>query len=100
MVDNSCASYFMFVAYAIVPLSQLLRIDLASPATLSDAHIATYNPMNGTFHDAEHVRNLTVSPKNGRYYSGSHGYSPENICCLHTPHYYGEITQTVPQRVQ
>jgi hypothetical protein len=83
----------MFVAYAIVPVTEITDADFSKPITLSDVHIATYNPMSGTFHDAAHVTNLTVNPSDGHFYSGAYGYSPDDICGLNISHYQGHIIQ-------
>lgn len=91
VVDNACNSNFFFVLYAMVPIKDLIDLDLSKPITFSQAAVGTYNPFNGTFHDVIKKEAITVKPNQGELYSGSIGYSPDDICGLYRPVYYASI---------
>ena len=95
MVDNSCSTYFIFCAYAIVPVVQLLDLDPAQPVTFSKAAIATWNPWSGTFHDAAKAHNLTVKPAMGKFVSPARFYSPDDICGFVQRYYEADIRQAL-----
>src|SRR3546814_2954637 len=79
IIDNSCAQYFLFALYAIIPVQELIDIDLKKPMTFSSAAVASYNPFSGTFHEVRVNRPITVTPKDGELRSGSEGISPDEI---------------------
>src|SRR3546814_5179148 len=66
IIDNSCAQYFLFALYAIIPVQELIDIDLKKPMTFSSAAVASYNPFSGTFHEVRVNRPITVTPKEDR----------------------------------
>src|SRR3546814_5225675 len=70
IIDNSCAQYFLFALYAIIPVQELIDIDLKKPMTFSSAAVASYNPFSGTFHEVRVNRPITVTPKDGELRSG------------------------------
>lgn len=94
MVENSCAQHFLFALYAVIPVQELLDLDPAQPMVFSKAAVATYNPHSGTFHDCTQAENVTVTPADGELITGNYGYSPDSICGLHIPHYYGNLKNT------
>ena len=93
MVDNACATHFLFCVYAIVPVEQLVDLDLARPITFSKAAIATWNPWNGTFHDAVTVPKVTLTPKMGTLMSPHGWHSPDCICGFVHSYYQADILQ-------
>ncbi len=92
LIDNACSTSFLFCLYAVVPIPDLVELDLNRPVTFETCWIATLDPINGTFHDVASSGAVTVVPGEGRFLSGGHlRWSPENICCLHTPHYHARV---------
>lgn len=91
IIDNSCAQYFLFALYAIIPVQELIDLDLAKPITFSTAAVASYNPFSGTFHEVRVNRPVTVTPKEGELRSGSEGISPDDICGLYRPVFYASL---------
>jgi hypothetical protein len=76
-----------------VPIPELIALDLSRPVTFEKCWVATMDPTNGTFFDVSANGPVTVKPEDGRFLSGGHlRWSPENICGLHTPHYYAPIS--------
>ncbi len=92
MVENACSQNFLFVLYAIMPVQNLIDLDLSQPLQFSDASIATYNPYAGTFHDAAKTGPITVTSKDGELVTGNIGYSPDSICGLVHSYYRANIT--------
>jgi hypothetical protein len=92
LVDNACAMHFLFCVYAIVPIAQLLDIDSARPMTFSKAAVATWNPWEGTFHDAAMAQAVTVTPNMGKLIAPAHLYSPDSICGLGQRYYEADLT--------
>lgn len=95
MIDNACTQYFLFAVYAVVPVQQLIDLDLTKPMTFSTAAVATYNPFSGTFHEVRVNRPVTVTPKEGELRSGSEGISPDDICGLHLPVFYADLKNKI-----
>jgi hypothetical protein len=94
IIDNACSTSFLFCLYAIVPIPELIALDLSRPVTFEKCWVATMDPINGTFFDVPANGPVTVKPEDGRFLSGGHlRWSPENICCLHTPYYHASVTQ-------
>lgn len=93
MVDNACATHFLFVLYAIVPITQLIALDPTKPMTFSKAAIASWNPWDGTFHDAVSVPAVTVTPKMGTLMSPSGWHSPDSICGFVHSYYFADLVQ-------
>lgn len=91
IVAESSTSYFTFVWYGMVKLTDLLELDKTSDLILENGSIATYNPMSGTFYDGKHIDKLTVSRKEGCLH-GCHGwYTPDDICGLVHSYYEASI---------
>jgi hypothetical protein len=81
-----------------VPIPELIALDLSRPVTFEKCWVATMDPINGTFFDVPANGPVTVKPEDGRFLSGGHlRWSPENICCLHTPYYHAAVTQAAPE---
>jgi hypothetical protein len=92
LIDNACSTSFLFCLYAIVPVPDLIALDLAKPVTFKTCWVASLDPINGTFHDVSASGPVTVAPGDGRFLSGGHlHWSPENICGLHTPYYHASV---------
>lgn len=92
LVDNACSQYFHFYLYAIVPLTDLMALDLDKPITFEKCWVATSDCINGTFHDVPSNGPVTVNTQDGTLISGGHmSYSPDDICGLYTPHYRSHI---------
>ena len=90
-IDNACTTTFVFCLYAIVPLADLAKLDPGKPLTFTKAHVASYSPWAGTFHDCAEVRNVTVAPAMGKLISAHGYYSPDDICGFVTSYYHGNI---------
>jgi hypothetical protein len=81
IIDNACSTSFLFCLYAIVPIPDLIALDLSRPVTFEKCWVATMDPINGTFFDVPANGPVTVKPEDGRFLSGGHlRWSPENIC--------------------
>ena len=92
IIDNACSTSFLFCLYAIVPIPELIALDLARPVTFEKCWVATLDPINGTFFDVPANGPVTVNPGDGRFLCGGHlRWSPENICGLHTPYYHASV---------
>jgi hypothetical protein len=92
IIDNACSTSFLFCLYAIVPIPDLIALDLGRPVTFEKCWAATLDPINGTFFDVPANGPVTVNPGDGRFLSGGHlRWSPENICGLHTPYYHASV---------
>ena len=92
IIDNACSTSFLFCLYAVVPIPDLIALDLTKPVTFEKCWVATMDPINGTFHDVAANGPVTIAPGDGRFLAGGHlRWSPENICCLHTPHYHASV---------
>ncbi len=92
LVDNACSTSFLVCLYAIVPIPELIDLDLTKPVTFEKCWVASLDPINGTFHDVPANGPVTVMPADGRFLAGGHlQWSPENICGLHTPYYHASV---------
>lgn len=93
-MDNACSTSFMFALYAIVPITDLIALDLSKPITFEKCWIATTDPLNGTFHDVPCTGPVTLRDGiDGELRAaGQFHYQPADICCLHTPHYHTRVT--------
>lgn len=90
-IDNACTTSFVFCLYAIVPLNDLIDLDPNKPLTFSKAHIASYSPWAGTFHDSAIAENVTVTAAMGQLISPHGYYSPDDICGLVQSYYHGRV---------
>jgi hypothetical protein len=95
IVDNACSSNFLFVLYAMVPIAQLIDLDPSGPLTFSKAALASWDPWNGTFHDAVSVPDVTVTPKMGTLMSAAGWHSPDSICGFVHRYYEADIRQAL-----
>jgi hypothetical protein len=92
LVENACSTSFLLCLYAMVPIDQLFAIDLTRPVTFEACHVATMDPINGTFHDVSATGPLIVKPEDGRFLTGGHlSWSPDEICGLVPSYYAGAI---------
>ena len=95
IVDNACSSNVLFVLYAMVPIAQLIDLDPSGPLTFSKAALASWDPWNGTFHDAVSVPDVTVTPKMGTLMSAAGWHSPDSICGFVHRYYEADIRQAL-----
>lgn len=72
IIDNACSTSFLFCLYAIVPIPELIALDLGRPVTFEKCWVATLDPVNGTFFDVPANGPVTVNPGDGRFLSGGH----------------------------
>jgi len=91
IVDNACSGYFNFAIYAIVPLSQLLQIDLARPIRLSSYSVCSINAGSGTFHSVEKKRPIILKPQDGRFIAFEKG--PADWCGMVESYFHAELSQ-------
>jgi hypothetical protein len=92
LVENACSTSFLICLYAMVPIDQLFAIDLARPVTFEACHVATMDPINGTFFDVLAQGPVIVKPQDGRFLTGGHlNWSPDEICGLVPSYYHGAI---------
>lgn len=92
LVENACSTYFHFYLFAIVPITDVIELDPNAPIKFSKAWVASSNCINGTFHDVPANGPVTVNPTDGLLISGfDMAYSPDHVCCLHTPHYHARL---------
>lgn len=94
MIDNACATSFIFTLYAIVPIQELFALDVKAPVCFNNCHAAVHDPVNGTFHDVPCLDPVTVMPSQGRFVSGADGYSPDEICGLVHSYYHGNVSNS------
>jgi hypothetical protein len=91
-IENACSQYFHFYLFAIVPITDLIALDLANPITFDKCWVATANCYSGTFHDVPASGPVTVNPTDGVLLSGAQmAYSPDEVCGLYTPHYHANV---------
>jgi len=92
MVENACSTYFQWVAYAQVQLTDLFNLDLTKPIAFSQVAIAAYNLGAGTFQDVRVQREFIVQDGvDGRLEATDVGYSPNEICGLVGSYYAAEL---------
>ncbi len=91
IVDNACSGYFNFAIYAIVPLSDLLQVDLARPIRLSNYSICSINAQSGTFHSIEKGKPIVLRPEDGRFVAFDKG--PVDWCGMVGSFFHAEISQ-------
>ncbi|KUR75291.1 hypothetical protein [Novosphingobium sp. Fuku2-ISO-50] len=92
LIENACSTSFLFCLNAIVPIPDLIALDLGKPVTFDKCWVASLDPVNGTFQDAEANGPVRVRPEDGRFLSGGHlRWSPENICALYPPFYHASV---------
>ena len=92
LADNACSSYFNIILYAQVPISDIYNADFDQPITLSQYSIASWDFINGTFHDITKKEPLVIPPELGRWViPGETGYSPDDICGLVGSYYEARL---------
>lgn len=91
-VENGCTQNFCIVVYAIVPLHELLELDLTRPFAIGNASIAVYNQYAGTFHEKSLKRDVVLMEGvDGSLQTTDVGYSPKDICGMAEDYYAGHI---------
>ena len=80
VTENVGSQHFAYCFYAIVPLTDVMRLDPGKPITFSKAAFAAYDPMNGAFHEAGAFTDLTLKPSQGRLESPGGWYGPDQVC--------------------
>jgi len=92
VIENACTSNFIMGVFAIVPVADILKIDVTRPMTFDKAWVCTLNPHSGTFHEEPAMGPVTVDPTDGQLKSGAHfSYSPDEICGFVTRHYHTSL---------
>lgn len=91
-IENACSQYFHIYLFAIIPITDLMALDISKPITFDKCWVATANCFSGTFHDVPADCPVTVNPGDGVLLSGGHmAYSPDDVCGLYTPHYHARV---------
>ena len=90
LVSEACTTHWQFVLYAMVPVYDLVDLDLTAPISLSNYAIASYNGGSGTFYDIIRKQALTLMPGEGRL-TGTGRYGPDDVCGLYRPPYQADI---------
>lgn len=92
LADEACSSYFNIILYAQVPISDIYNADLTQPITLSQYSLASWDFVNGTFHDITKKQPIVIPPELGRWViPGETGYSPDDICGLVGSYYQASL---------
>lgn len=93
IIENGCTNYFGIVLYGIVPLQDLIDLDLSRPMAFERAHIAVYNAYAGTFMDTNGPEGRIVVEHgvDGKL-NGNLGASPAEFCGLATSYYETRLT--------
>ncbi|MAM83293.1 MAG: hypothetical protein CL472_01255 [Acidobacteria bacterium] len=96
IIENGCTNYFGIVLYGIVPLQDLIDLDLSRPIAFERAHIAVYNAYAGTFMDTTGPEGRVVVQHgvDGKL-NGNLGASPAEFCGLVTSYYETRLTDPV-----
>lgn len=101
IIANACSSMFNFYLFAIVPVTDLIKIDLRKPMTISPCWLATMNPLAGTFFEEPLDMPITIEPGDGHLLTGADvAYSPDDICGLYRPHFHARLENLEPQGEQ
>lgn len=90
LVSEACSTHFNFVIYAMVPVQDLVTLDLTKPISLSNYSVASYDSMNGTFYDKSGRQAITIQPGEG-HLEAPRGYSPDGICGFVHSYYHSKI---------
>lgn len=72
VISRACSTPFLFGLYAMVPVTDLLTLDLHKPVVFTRCWVACVDPLNATFHAVETNQPVTVQPTDGRFVSASH----------------------------
>lgn len=92
LVDNACSQYFHIYLFAIVPLTDIVVLDLEKPIIFEQCWVASANCWSGTFHEVTASGAVTVTPADGILLSGAEmAWSPDEICGFHTPHFHARV---------
>ena len=101
IIANACSSMFNFYLFAIVPMTDLIKIDLSKPMTISPCWLASMNPLTGTFFEEPLDVPITIEPGDGHLLTGDEvAYSPDDICGLYRPHFHASLENLEPQAGQ
>lgn len=72
LFDNTTSSGFVFCLHAVVPITDLIGLDLGKPVTLQGCRVATLDPLTAAFAHVEIDGPVTVRHREGRFLSGGH----------------------------
>jgi hypothetical protein len=92
MISNHPTSCFGFCLYAMVPVTDIVALDPTKPATFDRVAVATYDPMNGAFHEILLKGPVTTNPREGRFQIPGYWISPDDICGFNHGPFEGRIT--------
>lgn len=91
MVENASITFFNFVAYARVPITDLLALDLSKPFAFGNVSIGSHNRMDGTYHDVRVEREVVLQDGvHGRLDTVA-GYGPNEVCDFVMSYYDARI---------
>jgi hypothetical protein len=80
MIENASITFFNFVAYARVPITDLLALDLSRAFAFGNVSIGSHNRMDGTYHDVRVKREVVLRDGvHGRLDTVA-GYGPNEVC--------------------
>jgi len=72
LIDNTASPAFVFCLHALVPITDLIGLDLGRPVTLQGCRVATLDPQTAAFAHVEADGPVTVRYGEGRFLSGGH----------------------------
>ena len=96
IIENACTNYFGIVLYGIVPLQDLIDLDLTRPFAINRAHVAAYNAYAGTFMDTTGPEGRVVVQHgvDGKL-NGNLGASPAEFCGMVRSYYETRLSDPV-----
>jgi hypothetical protein len=71
LITHAGSAPFLFSLYAVVPIHDLIALDLEKPATFDRAWVASVDPSSGNWYAVEANGPVTVCRKDGWFTSGS-----------------------------
>lgn len=90
LVNETTSSNWRFVLYAMVPVRDLVNLDLDAPISLSSYSIGAYNSGSGTYYDIKRDQSITLMPGEGEL-RGPGRYGPKEICDMGTRYHEADI---------
>lgn len=90
LVSEGASSNWRFVLYAVVPVKDLVDLDLDAPISLSSYSIGAYDGGRGTYYDIKRNQAITIMPGEGVLKAPGR-YGPKEICDMSTRHHEADI---------
>lgn len=72
LIARTSSTAFLFCLYAIVPITDLIGLDLGRPVTMTNSRIASIDPQSGAFQHVDANGPVTVCGGDGRFVTGWH----------------------------